>query len=101
MATTIKPADRKAMQTATMACWWHSRAFPKDGPEWTGIRNELEVLALHAERRDDMAEAHEYARLARIANDAARAQYVNADPAYRSPGAKLLRNVVFDQINRA
>ena len=63
-ATGLKPSDRKAMRDATMACWWSSSAFPKSRPTWSGIRGELEALALGAEAREDMDEAREMMRLA-------------------------------------
>ena len=57
------------MRLATLGCWWSGRAFPKEQPCWSGIRNELEGLALDAERNRGLdVEATEYARLAALAN---------------------------------
>ena len=67
-ATGLRTADRKAMQEATMACWWTSRIYPKSRPVWSGIANELYALALGAEYRDSMEEAREYSRLAHEAD---------------------------------
>ena len=68
MTQRITKEDRAAMRYATMACWWPSRAHPGQ-PVWSGIRNELELLAKQAEIRADWrgephAEAYELSRLA-------------------------------------
>ena len=70
----LKATDRKAMRDATMACWWTDRAFPKNRPVWSGIRGELEAMALGAEYRDDAIEARE---LMRLAHEAERLQNVD------------------------
>ena len=75
MATKINSQDRAAMRLHTMACWWPTRYFPKESPVWSGIANELGALVIGAERRDDIAEAREMARLRRIAEEAQRAEY--------------------------
>ena len=61
--TKLNTPDREAMRLATMGCWWTSRAYPKSQPVWSGIANELYVLALSAEDRGDMDEAREMSRL--------------------------------------
>ena len=75
MAKRITREDREAMQSATMGCWWPQRIGRQPVFEdtcWSGIRNELELLAKQAEERAQFNgwandEAEELARLAALA----------------------------------
>ena len=71
MTRRITASDRAAMRAATMGCWWPSRAYPGK-PTWSGIANELGLLAKQAENRADwhgepQTEAIELSRLAELA----------------------------------
>ena len=76
----MEKVDRDAMKSATMGCWWPSRAYP-GGPCWSGIRDELALLARNSEERvaftsvEETPCAGELARLADVASAQLAAQY--------------------------
>ena len=62
MAKTFTSTERATVRSVTNPAWWHRNVV------WSGVRNDLERLALAAESRGMIEDARAWARLAGIAN---------------------------------
>ena len=59
-------ADISELKANTMACWWPSRYFPRQSPDWNGITGELQAAIDGAVYRDSINGTDEATPLARL-----------------------------------